>query len=254
MTTTQHMTFKLKGITNPSQKTENTINSRRSPSLEHNTLVVSGRGLAPLGVGRRRGALLPLGRRPAIHAALGVVDPSDVGAHATAEPERAPLEEAATVATPPPLGAQPVNQGLQRVALHLEPGDVVAEAAHLLVLREDLALGGAAAGELQRRVGAGAALAAEGGAQLGEAVELVVLREEHLHHGAHRHALVLHGVRRGLRRELARVDQPRQRLALLLRGDWVRLSEDGAMPSNGSVDIRTFLSTSTSQHFILDSF
>ena len=48
---------------------------------------------------------------------------------------------------------------------NLEPDDVLAEAAHLLVLREDLALGGAAAGELQRRVGA--PLAAEGVAQLG---------------------------------------------------------------------------------------
>ena len=106
---------------------------------------------------------------------------------------------------------------------NLEPGHVLAEAAHLLVLREDLALGGAAAGELQRRVGA--ALAAEGVAQLGEAVELAVLREEHLHHGAHRDALVLDGVRRGLRRELARVDQPAQRLPLLLGGVRMRLSE-----------------------------
>jgi hypothetical protein len=122
------------------------------------------------------------------------------------------------------------------------------------VLREDLALGGAAAGELQRRVGAGAgaALAAEGGAQLREAVELAVLREEHLHHGAHRHALVLHGVRRGLRRELARVDQPRQRLALLLRGAWVRLPE--MEPCRVMDQWTLFLYTSTSQHFILDSF
>lgn len=105
----------------------------------------------------------------------------------------------------------------------LEPGDVLAEAAHLLVLREDLALGGAAAGELQRRVGG--PRAAEGGAQLGEAVELAVLREEHLHHGAHRHALVLDGVRRGLRRELARVDQPAQQLALLLGRVRMRLME-----------------------------
>jgi hypothetical protein len=186
-----------------------------------------------------------------------------VGAHAAAEPERAPLEEPATAApaASTPLGAQPVHLGLQRVALHLhhrahvcfsvsrsttevgvhvrarelktsrltdlEPGDVVVEAAHLLVLREDLALGGAAAGELQRWVGAGAgaALAAKGGAQLREAVELAVLREEHLHHGMHRHALVLHSVRRGLHRELARVDQPCQRLALLLRSAWVRLPE-----------------------------
>jgi hypothetical protein len=112
--------FKLKVITNPIQKAENTINGRRSPSLQHNTLVISGRGLAPLGVGRRRGALLPLGRCPALHAALGVVDPSDVGTHAAAEPERAPLEEApAAPAAPPPLGAQPVHLGLQRVALHL---------------------------------------------------------------------------------------------------------------------------------------
>jgi hypothetical protein len=74
MTATQHMTFKLRGITNPSQKVENMINNRRSPSLQHNTPVISGRGLAPLGIGRRRGALLPLGRRPALHAALRVVD------------------------------------------------------------------------------------------------------------------------------------------------------------------------------------
>ena len=134
-----------------------------------------------------------------------------------------------------------MQNGRLETTKNLEPGDVLAEAAHLLVLREDLALGGAAAGELQRRVGA--PRAAEGGAQLGEAVELAVLGEEHLHHGAHRHALVLDGVRRGLRRELARVDQPAQRLPLLLGRVWMRLTEirkGNGKPCQGSVTIYFF--------------
>jgi hypothetical protein len=73
---------------------------------------------------------------------------------------------------------------------------------------------------VQRRRLAGTA---EGGAQVGEAVELAVLREEHLHHGAHRQPVVLDGVRRRLRRQLPRVDQPPQRLPLLFPGAWVCL-------------------------------
>lgn len=105
---------------------------------------------------------------------------------------------------------------------YLEAGEVLAEAAELVVLGEHLALGGAAgAGKVKRRAGR-----AEGGgtaAELGEAVELAVLGEEHLQHGAHGEAVVLDGVRRRLRRELARVDQPAQRSPLLLPCVRVRL-------------------------------
>ncbi|KAF0901878.1 hypothetical protein E2562_006490 [Oryza meyeriana var. granulata] len=98
---------------------------------------------------------------------------------------------------------------------NLEPGDVLAEAAELVVLGKYLVLGGVAgAREVERR-----ARRAEGGtataAQLGEAVELAVLGEEHLQHGAHGKAVVLDGVRRHLRRQLARQPKCQPRWALL---------------------------------------
>lgn len=169
--------------------------------------------------------LRPAERRP-FHAAVGVVHPRRVRAAAAAtEQERSPLEQP----PPPPVGAQPLHLRLQRVALHLEPGDVLAEATELVVLRDDLALGrapgsgGGRGGEIE---GAGAPVlqGAEGTAPVGEAAELAaVLGEEHLDHAAHRKAIVLHSVRRRLRRQLARVDQPAQRPALLLARVRVRL-------------------------------
>jgi hypothetical protein len=118
---------------------------------------------------------------------------------------------------------------------NLKPRDVLAQAAHLLVLRQDLALRGAPAAAgigVQRRRRAGG----EGSAQVGEAVELAVLREEHLHDGAHRQPVVLDGVRRGLRRQLPRVDQPPQRLPLLFSGAWMCLVHQ---PINRNHELRT---------------
>jgi hypothetical protein len=121
----------------------------------------------------------------------------------------------------------------------LEAGDVLAEAAQLVVLRGDgLPLrrapraGGCpdgGGGDVVEAAGGGGAPTAlqvaegaAGGGPLGEAVvaaELaaaVLRQEEHLHHAARRQAVVLHGVRRRLRRQLARVDEPAQRPPLLL--------------------------------------
>jgi len=109
----------------------------------------------------------------------------------------------------------------------LEAGDVLAEAAQLVVLRGgDLPLrrapragrhdggggeveGGGGAPDLQVAEGAAAPLGEAVVAELGPAAAAAVLRqEEHLHHAAHRQAVVLHGVRGRLRRQLTRVDQP----------------------------------------------
>jgi hypothetical protein len=48
-------------------------------------------------------------------------------------------------------------------------------------------------------------------------------REDHLQHAPHRQAVVLHGVRRRLRRQLARVDQPAEGPPLLLARARMRL-------------------------------
>ncbi|KAB8098340.1 hypothetical protein EE612_027461 [Oryza sativa] len=201
---------------------------------------------------RRRGgradddALLPAQRRP-VQPAVGVVhDDGPGGASATAAAEQQ-LEQAPRPAAA--LRAEPVHLRLQRVALHLEAGHVLAEAAELVVLRGDLALGGApraaigaAAGDDEVGGAAGLEGAEGAGGPLGEAGELAaVLGEEDLDDAAHGEALVLDGVRRRLRRELARVDQPAQRSPLLLPCVRVRLEVgvDGAVqPVVGGAGVR----------------
>jgi hypothetical protein len=110
----------------------------------------------------------------------------------------------------------------------LEARDVLAEAAHLVVV--DLALGRAPTGAGGGAPGLqvvpeGPAAPLGGEAVVVEQLTAAVLRgrEEHLQHAPHRQAVVLHGVRRRLRGQLARVDQPAEGPPLLLARARMRL-------------------------------